>query len=212
MTQQEWLASKDPMAMMDHLKIQFHQPSDRKLRLFACACCRLTQSMHYPRAQAVVKVAEEASEEPKITRSLHRRLSEARQSIDAIRGWFWCVTCLDIAVGLRQTLYWECTERGDYGDAGGTDRSQIANLARDIFGNPFHPVILNPSWLIWHSGLLVSMARRMYDSRDFSDIPVLADALEEAGCTNPDVLSHCRQQGAIHVRGCWLIDLLLNKA
>jgi hypothetical protein len=50
----------------------------------------------------------------------------------------------------------------------------------------------------------------MYDSRDFTDMPVLADALEEAGCTNPDVLSHCRGSET-HVRGCWMLDLLLGK-
>jgi hypothetical protein len=78
-------------------------------------------------------------------------------------------------------------------------------------GSPFHSVALNPVWLSWHGGLLVSMARQMYDSRDFSDLPVLADALEEAGCANQEMLSHCRQQGGVHVRGCWVVDLLLGK-
>jgi len=65
--------------------------------------------------------------------------------------------------------------------------------------------------LEWHGGLLASMARRMYDSRDFSDLPVLADALEEAGCQDQDILGHCRSGGE-HVRGCWVIDLLLGKS
>jgi len=55
------------------------------------------------------------------------------------------------------------------------------------------------------------MARQMYDSRDFTDMPVMADALEEVGCTNQEMLSHCRQQGAIHVRGYWVIDCILGK-
>src|SRR5262249_20701254 len=80
-------------------------------------------------------------------------------------------------------------------------------LLRDIFGNPFRPVALDPAWLSWHGGLLVSMARRMYDSRDFADLPVLADALEEAGCDNADILAHCRGPGP-HVRGCWVVDLI----
>jgi len=54
------------------------------------------------------------------------------------------------------------------------------------------------------------MARRMYDSRDFADLPVLADALEEAGCQDQDILGHCRSESE-HVRGCWVIDLLLGK-
>jgi hypothetical protein len=85
-----------------------------------------------------------------------------------------------------------------------------ANLLRDIFGNPFRPITLEPSWLTWHGGLLVSMGQRMYDSRDFSDMPVLADALEEAGCQDQDILGHCRSGGE-HVRGCWVVDLLLGK-
>jgi hypothetical protein len=83
-------------------------------------------------------------------------------------------------------------------------------LVRDIFGNPFRPVSIDPSWLTWHDGLLVLMAQRMYDSRDFADMPILSDALEEAGCTNEAILNHCRQPGE-HIRGCWVVDLLLGK-
>jgi hypothetical protein len=82
---------------------------------------------------------------------------------------------------------------------------------RDLFGPlPFRPVAFNPVWLTWHSGLLVSMARQMYDSRNFSDMPILADALEEAGCTDQDILAHCRSGGE-HVRGCFVLDLLLGE-
>ena len=70
---------------------------------------------------------------------------------------------------------------------------------------------IEPSWLRWHDGLLVSIARQMYASRDFLDMPILADALEEAGCTDADVLMHCRHPGE-HVRGCWVVDLLLGKS
>ena len=85
-----------------------------------------------------------------------------------------------------------------------------AALLRDIIGDPFRPISLDPAWLTWHDGLLVSMARRMYDSRDFSDMPVLADALEEAGCANADILEHLRGPGS-HVRGCWVVDALLAR-
>jgi hypothetical protein len=82
-------------------------------------------------------------------------------------------------------------------------------LLRDIFGNPFRPAIINPTWLTWHDGLLVSMAQKMYDCREFLGMPILADALEEAGCTDADILSHCREPGP-HVRGCHVVDLLLG--
>ena len=86
----------------------------------------------------------------------------------------------------------------------------MTDLVRELFGIPFHPVTLAPSRLTWHDGLIGSMARQMYDSRSFTDMPVLADALEEAGCQDPDILGHCRSGGE-HVRGCWVVDTLLGK-
>jgi hypothetical protein len=81
------------------------------------------------------------------------------------------------------------------------------SLIRDISGNPFRPASADPSWL---TPTVVSLARQMYESRDFSPMPILADALQDAGCDNPDILDHCRSE-APHVRGCWVVDLLLGK-
>ena len=80
-------------------------------------------------------------------------------------------------------------------------------LLRDIFGNPFRPVTFADSW---RSESAISLARTAYDTRDFTLLPILADALEEAGCDSPDVLAHCREPGP-HVRGCWVVDLVLGK-
>jgi hypothetical protein len=80
-------------------------------------------------------------------------------------------------------------------------------LVRDIFGNPFRPVTVDSAWL---SPTVVSLATRIYDDRAFDRLPILADALEDAGCTNADILNHCRQPGE-HVRGCWAVDLVLGK-
>jgi hypothetical protein len=83
-------------------------------------------------------------------------------------------------------------------------------LLQDVFGNPFRPLSVDPSWLIWNSGTVQKVAQAIYDERAFDRLPVLADALEEAGCTNLDILDHCRQPGE-HVRGCWVVDLLYGK-
>jgi hypothetical protein len=80
-------------------------------------------------------------------------------------------------------------------------------LVRDIFGNPFRPVSFSPEWC---TDTALTLARQMYDSRDFSVMPILADALQDAGCDSDDILSHCRQPGE-HVRGCWVVDLVLGK-
>ena len=84
-------------------------------------------------------------------------------------------------------------------------------LLRDIIGNPFRPVAINPSWLSWKDSTPRKIAQAIYEERRFDGLPILADALEEAGCDNADILTHCSQPGK-HVRGCWVVDLLLGKA
>lgn len=79
-------------------------------------------------------------------------------------------------------------------------------LVREVFGNPFRPVDFAP----WQTDTAVALARQMYDQNDFSAMPILADALQDAGCDNLNVLDHCRDPGE-HVCGCWVIDTLLGK-
>ncbi len=80
-------------------------------------------------------------------------------------------------------------------------------LLRDIFGNPFRPVAFDPAWRTDHT---VGVATKMYDERNFDAMPILADALQDAGCDDEDILQHCREPGD-HVRGCWVVDLVLGK-
>jgi hypothetical protein len=77
----------------------------------------------------------------------------------------------------------------------------------DIFGNPFHPIAVDPTRM---TPAVVKLANAIYDERRVSDLRILADALEEAGCTNAEILNHCRSEGP-HVRGCWVVDLILGK-
>jgi hypothetical protein len=71
-------------------------------------------------------------------------------------------------------------------------------------------VPVDPGWLAWDGGAVRNLAQGIYQERAFDRLPVLGDALEEAGCDSTDMLLHCRQPGE-HVGGCWLIDLLLGK-
>lgn len=80
-------------------------------------------------------------------------------------------------------------------------------LAFDVFGNPLRSPQLDPSWL---TPTVVALAQLAYKERSFGRLPILADALEEAGCADDDILSHCREDGP-HARGCWVLDLLLGK-
>ena len=86
----------------------------------------------------------------------------------------------------------------------------MAAVVRDIFGNLFAPVVCDSAWLGWRTATVTSLAQAIYDERAFDRMPILADALEDAGCTSTDVLGHCRGGGE-HVRGCWVVDLVLGK-
>ena len=98
----------------------------------------------------------------------------------------------------------------DYDTAEAAEEREQVRLLRDIFGNPFRFPLIDPAWLRWSDGTVVKMAQSIYDDRTFDRLPILADALEESGCHDTDILSHCREP-AEHVRGCWVIDLVLAK-
>jgi hypothetical protein len=94
------------------------------------------------------------------------------------------------------------------------ERAAQADLLRDLFGNPFRPVTIDPTW---HTPAVVSVARAAYEERqlpagtlDDTRLAILADALEEAGCTDAALLGHCRGAGP-HLRGCFVVDALLDK-
>ena len=95
-------------------------------------------------------------------------------------------------------------------DAGGqvAERAFQCLAVKDIFGNPFRSGTFDPTW---KTPTVVQLAQALYEDRHFEDLPVLADALEEAGCTNADILDHLRSHGP-HVRGCWPLDLILGRA
>jgi hypothetical protein len=88
-----------------------------------------------------------------------------------------------------------------------SEESSQSHLLRDIIGNPFRPININPSWL---TSTVLSLATGIYEEKAFDRMPILADALQDAGCDNEDILNHCRQPGE-HVRGCWVMDFLTGR-
>jgi hypothetical protein len=90
------------------------------------------------------------------------------------------------------------------------ETSGQAALLRDVVGNPFRTVAVDPAWRTWSDGLTVRLARAIYEERAFGRLPFLADALEEAGCDDDAILRHCRER-AEHARGCWVVDQLLRR-
>lgn len=96
----------------------------------------------------------------------------------------------------------------DWGEMDAQERAAQCELLRDIAGNPFRPVAVNPDWL---TEVVVGIATQVYSQRDFGGFPVLADALQDAGCDSDPMLEHCRSAAALHARGCWVLDLLLSR-
>lgn len=91
-----------------------------------------------------------------------------------------------------------------------SSRASQADLLREILGNPFHPVAIDPSWLWWNDATVPRLAQSIYGDQSWDSLGVLADALEDAGCAEDAILDHLRSPGP-HVRGCWAVDLLLGK-
>jgi hypothetical protein len=83
-----------------------------------------------------------------------------------------------------------------------------AVIYRDLVPNPFHPLTWNPDWF---TSTVRDLARVLYESREFSAMPILADALQDAGCDDNSILTHCRGNRP-HARGCWVLDAILGKS
>jgi hypothetical protein len=241
MKEAKWLAARDPEVLLEFLK---GKVSDRKLRLFACACFRslveLLPEEWYEEAIALTeRVADGAM--PK------RQLQQLRAAFKAGRGsptWSqtvqWAVFALGRmlqprawhaaaeAVGRTiDTLVGATAEGQEHTKAGQAAKRVVkdkeycshCDLLRDVFGNPFRPTPhIDRRWLAWNDGTVRRLAEAAYQERempsghlDQARIAILADALEEAGCTEPVLLGHCRNGGAVHVRGCWAVDLLTGR-
>jgi hypothetical protein len=241
-TEAEWLACTDPAPMLGSLR---GKVSERKLRLFAAACCRRAAFMvdawaydfrrdDYRRALAT---AERFADGAAGADELNRAQSDADDStfinqdlefadlghgVDPFRD----VASADPAVvaDVWQQILVLVREFGaDPNETGPrrrhdaeerAERTAQAGLLRDLLGNPFRPVAVGPAWQTPQG---VALARATYDQRELpsgtlvpASLAVLADALEEVGCENADLLGHLRGPGP-HVRGCWALDLLLGQ-
>ena len=205
MTEAEWLACADPDQMLDWLTDGWgaqsdggvrHLPgcssraaSERKLRLFTCAAVRFMWAGLPPTA-------------------VQETLTQGEQA--------------EAAEGFPED--WLSIMNSMVRAAEGQERPRYAHFLRDIFGNPFKRkfwaesweqkanghVIVDPAWVRWQDGTVATIAQAIDEGGKFEEMPILADALDDAGCDNEDLLRHCRAEGP-HVRGCWALDLLLGK-
>jgi hypothetical protein len=219
MTEAEWLACTNPVSMWDALR---GRAGGRKLRLFGAACCRRVWHLLAEERGRKTVLAAERFADGKIA---PERLRVASQVVGWVRmsapepvrhaaAAAWSVTgdnIESVRVGIQAAA-------AAVGDSAGPEAVAQCDLLRDIFGPlPFRRVPADPGWLGWNGGAVLRLAQAAYEERSLPQglleaarLAVLADALEEAGCTRIDMLSHLRSSGP-HVRGCWAVDLLLGK-
>ena len=234
MTEAEWLRCTDPTPMLKRLP---DRVSDRKVRLFAAACCRAVWDLFTDeRSRAAVVVSERYADGQATEKQLaaarrgavkaakgraprsswaawwagghrHRRKAQARPAVRAAWAAYWTT-----AEWAAQGAWNVCTTAGDAatrGVAGVVKAAGVAQAAllREVLGNPFRPTAFDPAR---RTPTVGKLAQAIYDERAFDCLPILADALEEAGCTDAAILSHLRGPGP-HMRGCWVVDLILSK-
>ncbi len=218
MTEGEWRSSNHPAPMLSFLAGR-RRTSQRKFRLFACACCGQMVNYLNRFSRKALTVAEGYADGEVTEEKLRFAWQEARRAAQAARRQG---RATDEGVALSVTLTCEldinlvlsAVRSVARCEIDSVDPTRLADayqkqvpVAFDIFGNPFRPVTFSPSW---RTSTAVALASQMYESRDFGVMPILADALQDVGCENEDILSHCRGEGP-HVRGCWVVDLVLGK-
>jgi hypothetical protein len=194
MTEVEWLACANPASMLAFLK---GRGSYRKFRLFAIAGCYLCPPP--PADDTDPQSDEERREQLEVV----VRYVDGAARLEEVRAHWGS----DGRSWPERPYRWarEFAADSQNGDDGYPPASALVPLLHDIFGNPFRPITFSPTW---RTATAVLLARQMYEGPDFSAMPILADALQDAGCDNEDVLNHCRKCGG-HVRGCWVVDLVL---
>ena len=208
----EWAACRDPDVLLKWLQRSKRcQVSPRKLRLFSCACCRRLWRKKEAVARAAIELAEAFADGLAKEQAVEdcRRATNGDGAV-AWALWLPSMTYLDVTRG-------ESAARSAAGYARMGLRTEAAeaaaqcDLLRDIVLHPFEPPSsIERTWLGANDAAALELAETIYQERDFRALPVLADALKEAGCEDKRLLAHCRSKGP-HVRGCWALDLLLGK-
>ncbi|HYT88659.1 MAG TPA: hypothetical protein VEL76_08120 [Gemmataceae bacterium] len=248
MTETEWLNSTDPGEMLKFLE---GRTTSRKLRLFACGCCRRVWHLLEPYCgRFAIELLELETEELAFPAQVSialgpvdragrtaqsRAVREAMESVlaaGALRSaeppyldrrawWYEQEQVRELARTAQRVQQYrggaeQCASSAaravavDGSSSGAEERAAQAALLRDVVGNPFQPVVVDPTWLAWNNRTVRKLAREIDVERRYAEVPILADALEEAGCTDEAILDHCRGPGP-HIRGCWVVDALLDR-
>lgn len=214
MTEEAWQVCNSPYEMLKHLATQ-RPSSQRKWLLFGAACCRrvwhtlVAEHSHY-----CVELAEEYADGHSTKTNWKGALHATQYPYPGTDPGALAIRCIDFVTAkalidvVGQTV---AQATGDFGpETWSREYRAQAALLRDIFGNPFRRVEMDPARPKDSNGATMKLAREIYDKADFNKMSALGDSLATAGCDDRVVLAHCRQSEP-HVRGCWLLDLILGK-
>lgn len=213
MTEAEWNACTDPQPMLEFLR---SLASDRKLMLFAVACCRRARRwMLQARSRNALNVSElyvdgragpaKLSCVMSKARAAHRAVQRSGRSQSEVSA-----AQVVLMLGSRSLPDAARTIAATLAQVDDTEfeSGHQTELLRDILGpTPFRQVTSDPDWL---ASTVVNLAQAIYQGRAFDRLPILADVLEDTGCHDAVILDHCRGPGP-HVRGCWVVDLLTGR-
>ena len=217
MTEAEWRTGTDPAPMLAAMTGAIGRwPTDRKTRLFACDCCRRLAHLMTDLDRAVLDAVERCAEGLLSPKNIVASLGITDRNSPYTFG---CTNNVQRAI--REAMMsgaWEGARRArahtvdavrkEEGAAGRVaEWKRQSDVLRCIFGNPFRRVRFSADW---RTDTALTLARQMYEAREFSALPILADALQDAGCDNDELLAHARAE-APHARGCWVVDLVLGK-
>jgi hypothetical protein len=226
-TEDEWLTENHPFYMLTRWEYYRGKPSARKRRLLACAACRL---IWYLMPEDHLRQAIESAEaytDGLISEAELIPLQEKAHALGLARGEVLGHMSKNMPGWDAQANGWRAAhsaadaagpDDGPFGNAmhhaaqdGGSGIDTVdpgqAALIRDILGSPLRKPVIQPDW---RTSNVMAIARSIHSENAFDLMPILADALQDAGCDSPDVLEHCRGDGP-HVKGCWVIDLILER-
>jgi hypothetical protein len=220
MTEGNWRNCNGPLTLLMYLHTlranRSFSVSDRKLRLFAVACCRrIGHTLKADRFQRVIEIVERVADGLATQQELRQAAATVyggdHSAVQAVVHTDAYRAAERTAEAAAQWAGFVADWTGSSYPAGqGAELIAQSALLRELFDNPFRPSGFSPMWLAWHDGIVPRLAEAIYEERAFERLPILGDALEDAGCTNQTILDHCRQTGA-HVRGCWVLDGVLAK-
>ncbi|MGF1580407.1 MAG: hypothetical protein ACFCD0_13685 [Gemmataceae bacterium] len=236
MTKLEWDRSSNVEQMVTYLRsLDPSRISSRQIRLWCVQVLHeLFKVANFPELKPLRAILDKFDHAATFSEYNPTKLLELLDSLEPLRGvhhklkgrakWLWRVMICGLGEPLEPDVVEDITQAAYYvvgakpirnathlhwNKPGMLIRHKMAELLREIVGNPFEWIDFNPRWREWNNSTIPNLAHKILESKSFDQMPILADAFEEAGCDDRTILDHCRSSKS-HIRGCWVLDLARN--